>query len=365
MNEAYRIEVIDSLKGMAEMERPWSDLLARSRSDTIFLTWDWLYTWAENFIKDDRELFVLAVYRGEELIGIAPWCLFQHRSGILKFRHIEFLGISAAGSDYLDVFAKRGKERDVATSIYRYLFFDAGSAWDKLFLQGLPADSLFLLHMIDKINEKGKYHEIELGAFSPVTVLAKNGVEFMSSLSSNRREQFLRHSRVLRSRGELEHVSAVPGENYDENVLEEFFFLYRKSRPGDHDLFFQFLKMFVFRCVGKRWVQIDFLKVDGKIVATLLHFCYRGRWSMYLSATDRDYYPRISIGNILIGLCLQRAIGENVRSYDFLKGSEPYKFHWAHEGRRSLNFVLWRKGFWVVFLIIKKSLKNVLKLLVR
>src|SRR5439155_74702 len=79
----------------------WNALLTSSSANVIFLTWEWLYAWAECFWDSDCELFVLVVSRAGELVGIAPWCIRVRSEGFGAIRQIEFLGASDVASEYL------------------------------------------------------------------------------------------------------------------------------------------------------------------------------------------------------------------------------------------------------------------------
>ncbi|HQG41045.1 MAG TPA: hypothetical protein PLV76_09165, partial [Spirochaetales bacterium] len=69
-----RAEIITSIPAMKSIRGKWNNLLEASISNTIFLTWEWMYSWAECFITEKRELFVICVYDdGDKLVGIAPW----------------------------------------------------------------------------------------------------------------------------------------------------------------------------------------------------------------------------------------------------------------------------------------------------
>lgn len=350
---------------MAAMRSSWNELLMRSRSDTIFLTWEWLLTWVEFLPKSGREIFILAVYRRGELIGLAPWCLNRVRFGFVTIRQVEFLGAREAGSDYLDVFARRGKEHAVSTAVYEFLFGEASSRWDRMFLQDVPSSSFFLLHFTEKLAENGKYVEVEPGAFSPFSAIRETDDGLFAGLSPNRREQFRRHLRLLNGRGVVEHTSATSEKGLGGSAVEDFYRLYRKNRPDTKPGFFEFLKAFVDRCQGKNWVQIDLLKVDGVGVASFFHLCHQRTRLLYLLAVDRDFYPTISVGNVLIGLCLRQAVVEGIETYDFLKGSEAYKFHWATDGKRSLTVTLDQKRWGTALLMLGKSVRNFVKWTVR
>jgi CelD/BcsL family acetyltransferase involved in cellulose biosynthesis len=361
----YRVTVVDSLARWAELEKDWNDLLIQSRANVVFLTWEWLYTWAECFWRSDRELFILAVSRGSELVGVAPWCIERRSLGLVAVRQIEFLGASHVASDYLDVFAKRGKEKAVARRVYDFLFYEARARWDALALLDVPADSLFVLHLLERIGEEGKHVDVEPGVFCPTVQLRATQTGFMASLSSNRREQFQRHQRLLRRSGKVEHFTTTSRDGLDIDALDALYALYQMKSGTEKARFYHFLQRFLTRARGTDWVQVDLLTVDGKPVAGLFHLRYGATLFEYLMAADKTVCPKTSVGNVLIGLCLLKAIEANVDEYDTLRGSEVYKFHWATGGRRSLNVRLYQRRFRVLLLVGLKSLKALLKVIVR
>jgi len=57
----YQVTLIRTLDQFEKMAKPWNDLLARSSCNNIFLTWEWQYSWAECFLNENRELFVITV----------------------------------------------------------------------------------------------------------------------------------------------------------------------------------------------------------------------------------------------------------------------------------------------------------------
>ncbi len=68
----YRAVVINSLDQWNETRAAWNGLLSQSDADTVFLTWEWLYSWGENYLHAGRSLFIVMVYKDDELVGIAP-----------------------------------------------------------------------------------------------------------------------------------------------------------------------------------------------------------------------------------------------------------------------------------------------------
>jgi hypothetical protein len=361
--KAYKINIIDGMNKWEGMSSQWNDLLSQSSANTIFLTWEWLRSWAECFFNNNRKLFIILVYRDNELVGVAPFYIQYTLHKFFTLKQIEFLGAPEAGSDYLDVFIKKGQEKDVTSCIYDFLLKEVPSMWDCLLLRDIPADSLFLLYFLNKIEEEGKYAEVYKGSFCPTVSLPRTEKDFFLGLSSNRREQFRRHLRILEREADMKY--SIFRSRDVEDSLNVFFDLYEKKKTYDGEQLFSFLKKFISRSGEKDRVQIDMLTCHGKNVAGLLHLKYRGILSMYLMAVDKTFNSKISVGNILVGLSLKQTVNQGIPIYDFLKGAEDYKFHWANTGRSSINIFYYQKKVMPLLLAMSKFVKYSAKIILR
>jgi CelD/BcsL family acetyltransferase involved in cellulose biosynthesis len=148
---------------------------------------------------------------------------------------------------------------------------------------------------------------------------------------------------LLQRQGKVNYETVIQGRDNGFN-LERFTSLYRDWWGKKQDeRFYAHLKKFSDTCASQSWIQMDFLSVNGKDIAAMLHCRYDSSLLMYLMAVDKTFNEKISIGNILVGLCLEKAISNGIKAYDFLKGNEIYKFHWANSGRRSLSVKFYQK----------------------
>jgi CelD/BcsL family acetyltransferase involved in cellulose biosynthesis len=356
------VKTVKSLAEFQALALSWNGLLRQASSDKVFLSWEWLYAWAECFLKGDRALYILAVYSEQALIGIAPWCIRKVRYAGFPIRRLEFLGAPETGSDYLDVFAEKGREKEVARSIYRFLFNEASSQWDCFGLLDVPSDSLFLLHFMEQMQEDGKYVKAEAGAFCPFLTLPKTREDFLTRLSPNRRQQYSRHLRLLEREGEVRHDSFRREEVGP--ALKEFKEIYQQRWENADELLL-FVEKVLLHSHGEDKFQLDLLSVNGKTVAGLLHLRCGERLLMYLMAVDRSFNKGISIGNILVGLSIEKAITEGFSEYNFLKGYEEYKFHWADQGDRSLNLFFYQRRVPLMIWLAVRFLKSMAKIWVR
>lgn len=336
--DSYTVQPITSIEQFLSMADTWNALLLDSGMATIFLSWEWLFTWTNCFVNSDRSLFVLGIYHANEIIGLAPFYLQKVKHKLVSLREIRFLGSPDIGSDYLDVISRSNCEKQVADIIYDYLFRHAHMEWDELHLTDIPAESHFLLHFMNRVEADGKFKEVHRCAVMPQTVLPDSADAFYAGLSSKRRSRLRQDMRRLCQQGETEHFT-YSAMDFQQG-LDRFFGLY--DTKSEHNS----VKLYPFLCrlgeftQARNSLQIDILCSNGRDVAGLLHLRYGKRLFLLLMVVDKQFNRKISLGNLLVCKCMQNAVADGIRLYDFLKGDEEYKFHWASHTRASLSVIL-------------------------
>src|SRR3990172_5245179 len=102
-------KVITDQEEFRRMKEDWNSLLSKNLTNTIFLTWEWLYTWWEVFGEGGR-LFIVSVRddRGE-LVGLAP--LFVRKASYYSMPVKEMCFIGAGLSDRQDFLIADGDAR--------------------------------------------------------------------------------------------------------------------------------------------------------------------------------------------------------------------------------------------------------------
>ena len=115
MTEKIRLQIIEvnSSEGFSALKHDWDDLLSKSSANNPFLTFDWQYTWWQNF-GTKKTLFILLVKQQNTLMAIAPFMISKK----LGFKIVEFIG--QGRTDYLDFIISKDEE-NVIRSIFEYL----------------------------------------------------------------------------------------------------------------------------------------------------------------------------------------------------------------------------------------------------
>jgi len=363
MNDIY-INIINNTDDLSSCSYEWNNLLRESNSNSFFLTWEWLSSWAQCHLTKNRELFVLLFYKNDELVGVAPLYIERSKIGPLSFRKICFLGWPETGSDYLDVFARRGAVKEVADAFYDFFTVGQGACvCDVTDLAEIPADSLFLVYLINRIYSEGKYAEFAPSSYCPVINLPKNEVDFYAQLSCSWRKKVKQESRIINREKEV-----IFEEYYGDNVasiLPVFFRLYEEKAGWSSATVQPVIQKLLEKYIDISPVQVSLLSINKQPVGGLLHFRYGINQYLYLMAVDKKYNPKVSLGNYLVGESIKNAIDNGYVFFDFLKGMENYKFHWATGGKQTVRITFWLKTPVSFFVSLKRFCKNFLKIFLR
>jgi CelD/BcsL family acetyltransferase involved in cellulose biosynthesis len=70
------------------------------------------------------------------------------------------------------------------------------------------------------------------------------------------------------------------------------------------------------------------LRFDGRVSAVIYGFAHRGRTCFYIGGFD-PADALLSPGSVIIGHAIEEAIREGCTAFDFLRGSETYKYRWG------------------------------------
>ena len=81
------------------------------------------------------------------------------------------------------------------------------------------------------------------------------------------------------------------------------------------------------------------LEIGDRIAGVYYGLQFGDRAYAYLGGFDPSF-DSISPGTILIGHAIERAEGEGAREFDFLRGSESYKYRWGASDRSNRTRVL-------------------------
>lgn len=339
-------EIVTESEDFVRLRDEWNLLLSRSQSNTLFLTWEWLSNWWKIF-GQNRALWILLVRRNARLVGIAPFCLDAVR--FLKFlpaREVEFLGCDSVGSDYLDFIVEAGYEGAVMEAICDFLH-SRRATWDLIRLTSLPSSSKNLSHLKHHGRARGFCLHVRDHTLSPYISLPETWDAFLASLSKNMRYNVKRRRRQL-SRDYNAEFYVLRDKAELPQAVDDFSRLNRmRMITKQHDAAFlsenfsDFHRTIMPILFDKGFLTLCFIKINHVPISGLYVFSYNRTYLYYQAGFDPHWY-RLSPGLVLFSYCIENAIAEGMKEFDFLQGEEEYKYKWTNDFRKNLELVIAR-----------------------
>ncbi|MBI5302845.1 MAG: GNAT family N-acetyltransferase [Chloroflexi bacterium] len=308
------------------MEAEWNALLAQSASDVVFLTHEWQSVWWRNLGRGELRVITLREDDGT-LIGIAP--LFSEK-GDDGLNHLSLVGCVDV-SDYLDVIAARGRETRVFNGLLDTLARADFPAWDALHLCTLPAASPTCALLQAAAQTRGLEVEARRHDVAPIIELPATWDEYLATLAKKDRHELRRKLRRIEE-APTKWYALGANDAVDAPTLD-FIELHKTSRPDKHlfmDTRMQGFFVEIARALRARgWLLLQFLEIEGARAAALMSFVYNNDVLVYNSGYDPIKYGAFSPGFVLFARSIQDAIQAQRRRYDFLRGSEEYKYRFG------------------------------------
>ena len=345
-------ELITTRAALWQLAPAWNALLRESASDTLSLTWEWLSAWWDVF-GDSRELYVIVIRSGEEVIGIAP--LLRKRLlhyGLLPFRRLEFLAsgedeADAICSEYLDFILRRGREAEALRSIFAYLRAHQGD-WDEILLSSIREDSSgvnLLITLCEDAPLRASVVDKDEGSYLPLVSdferqLATLGRRFQKNLRRDRRavERGVATLRVIESAEEFD-------ANFDKLVKLHQNLWRARGHSGvfASEKFTRFHRGLAPALLQRGWIKLFALSVADETVAVLYAFTYSGKMLYYQSGMTRASGPVSSPGTLVQSFAIEEAIKAGLSEFDVLGGgADGYKARWGVSRRGILQLRLAR-----------------------
>lgn len=323
----------------------WSDLLSHAASDVVFLTWQWQTLWWRHFGEPENCKLHLLVMRdnGGALAGIAPLFVAyaplpppkEYQRGQLRpegegapMRIVRLVGgIDIA--DYLDIIASPDMLPTVWADALDYLM-ERRDEWDVIDLHSLPdwsASRHLLAHLGE---ERGLRAQIFPEDVCPVLVLPDEWDTYLMSLRKKDRHELRRKVRKLEGRDDVRwHLVHPTDSQAMSDAMSIFLDLHRKSDAAKAEFMDErmadYFRDLAASLAETGWLELAILNIGDQHAAAYFSFNYGNRLYLYNSGYD----PRLaaySAGIALLAYRIHKAILQDLRVFDFLRGDEPYKY---------------------------------------
>ena len=341
-----------SVANWLESEEAWGRLLLRSNADSLFLSWDWLTLWWHCFARALSAVpEILAFYRGEELVGVAP--LYRRRvvrSGVLPASSVQPIGVSWRDperliSEYVDVVASAAETDTVRRACARALLEEPG--WNECVIGFTAAGQQWWDAFAGpELGERRYMRDLDPLVSYQADLSGGFGGYLRSLGQSTRRSVWnLRHRLARLGRVCFERLSPAEIDSglSDLNRLHQL----RWQRPAFAGTGLEFHAALARRLAQRGELVMSRLSVDGGTVS-VLYDIRKGAHQYNISmGFDPSFCGKLSLGLLHLGYAMEAAAETHTSTYDFLAGSgqrSDYKRHLS-QARRNLSSVQVLRGY--------------------
>lgn len=334
----------------SKMEEEWDELLSKSRSDKLFLSWSWMYNWWLHCSTEVDELLLLVAYDDQKLVGIAP--LFRSKQRIKYFldsTRIMLIGTNPEGhsafrAEYLEFIAQPQHEH-VVQEFYKYIIDNI--KFSEIFFQELVFDSvtyryLHLLRGYKRHLGKGSTFVIKTsGSFS----------DFIKRLGKRTRIKSYNQRNKLKCQGDLKLDYVNRG-----NLEFVFALLYEFQKDrwniGKSDL--NKRKIFLEHLLASPNIIVSgvILFFNDKPIACTLNLNLGNRVYNLQIAYQQGFDNKFSLGFLVALYDAELYFKDNtVHFFDLLEGkgkTNNYKSHLAIKGQDLVSITVIKNLFYSV-----------------
>jgi CelD/BcsL family acetyltransferase involved in cellulose biosynthesis len=316
----------------------WNQMLRRSETRSVFLSWQWTTSWWECFASE-AELYCVTAMRNDELVGIAPLML-RLADGT---RVLEFLGTGV--SDVCDFLAAEEDKLEVVTAVFEALL-RRRDRWDRIELRNVPERSATARALAQLQLPEDCELRTEVEAPCPVLSIERNRG---FAQSCTRKKSLVRHERYFERLAPLRFQQLLDLDEIND-LLPRFFEQHRDRRfmAGDRSIFEdsrtrRFYERVTATLLESGWLRFGVLRWRDEILAFHYGFQYDGVFTWYLPSLNVDY-ARYSPGEVMLKKLLEDAIASGAREFDFTPGDATYKERFANVMRQVLRIEVRQTG---------------------
>ena len=319
----------------------WDGVLARAELPSPFMSWAWHHAWAD-------AAPVAEVAASEALVlwgdggGVKGFLPLGHRR--VAFHRVPVAALTwAIGDlgcpDHLDVPAA-ASEVEALVPVLEEL------RWQVLILSNLAANAPTARRLCEAMVARGFALRRRSSWGCPYLDLCNDWEAYLATLTPTRRQMLRRKERNLQRRYSVA-ITDYEGDRLDEG-WGRLVTLHEQRWKGAGALHLPTLgrlhRGFASELAVRGELWLTTLDLDGEPAAAWYGFTNGDTVYFYQSGRD-PRWERESVGLVLMGAMIRRAIERGYQRFDFLRGEDVYKRQWTQTQRVTEDITIFRPGW--------------------
>lgn len=283
--------------------------------ECLFVLPEWQRVWWQEFGGQSQLNIICARYQGR-VIGIAPLMVNGQRASIIG---------GADVCDYLDFIVSPAKAADFFNLLLDHLKQHGISELD---LGPLHPKSTVLSSLVRIVEHRGCKYSLTPQDVTLELELPGTWDEYLGLLKGKQRHEVKRKLRRLHEAGEI-NFRAVEDAGEIPQQMITFFELFKTSSDQKAafmtDQMVSFFQALAIAMAALKILKLYILELNAEPVAASMCLDFNDRLHLYNSGYD-PRFSALSVGLLCKVLSIKDGIERGIKTYDFLKGAETYKY---------------------------------------
>ena len=327
------VDLIDTIEDLEKVRENWDEVYLADRHARYFLSFRFLRDWMASFT---GHWFVLAAKptiksRYEAFLPL------RMRTSAREDGHCvsELMMAGNYGADYAGMVALSDRERTAMPAFARALKL---LHWSQVAFDYVPADDRRYRHLLVSLMDSNLKFRTESrvntrdnvdNLICPVVHLPEDWEAYLAGLSANMRQKLRRLLRAFEADPALEIVQPTAGNlvQYIEQMNRLWLGKWEERKGSERAR--QILatnRRMILDAFSRGDLFMPILRHEGQLVAALTTFVDPLKHAAHFFMTGRDEsFDGPAPGLLLHGYSIRELMGRDIRTYDFLRGNEPYK----------------------------------------
>jgi len=341
LTSSDRVGVVPLADALGVGPSVWDGLLQGGPSPSPFMSWAWHRAWAEAAQPHELESSRTLMVRSESgaVEAVLPFRLYRTRFRRMPVTALGWAIGDLGCPDHLELPALGHARVDTFVPHLERL------PCDVMLLSNVAEVSPNMDRLLAACVRRGWSVRRAPMWRCPYLELPSSWDAYLASLSRHRRQLIKRternlyrgHEVVVRQYGSahleegLRHLCQLHAQRWDGGGVF--------ALPAMTRLHAAFASLLAQR--GQLWLAT--LDLDGTPAAAWYGFLFGDTIYFYQGGWDPTWHHE-SVGAVLMGIMIRRAIDGGFRRFDFLRGDEPYKMSWTRSWRACYEVALIKPG---------------------
>lgn len=337
--DAGAVACIPLVEALAHDEQRWDELVAASPAASPFMRHAWHGAWMRAADAEQvRSSFVIALRGSNSVDALLPLTLRTLRFRGRPVTALTWATRSVCCPDHLDVPAVASATLESVVPMIEQL------RWEIALFSGVAENAANLARLLREFSRRG--HAVRQAQLDscPFLELPSSWDEYLSTLSSSRRQSVRRRERKLVREHGATLVDYAP-DRLDEGWahLRELHEARWHGGGALTDTSERMLRHFFTDLATRGELWLTSLDLQGKPAAAWCGFACGDTVYFYQCGRDPQW-DSAGVGGVLMGMMIRRAMERGFRRFDFLRGEDDYKMHWTSTRRMIYETVVFRRG---------------------